>query len=570
MKYLDPVKNFCQVEVKEKYDNLATEIELVIGEGLKLPPLNVGQGINMTWCNLTDYANAIDDPNREIIRITAINGDILTIQRGQENTTAKNHNLFGKKYYLILTLTAKTIEDIDNNFEINFGGNYTKTEVDNLLLNKSDITHNHNSLYSVINHNHDSVYAGISHTHTISNITGLSDVLSNKSDVGHNHNDIYYTETEINNLLSNKADTTHNHDSLYYQKSEIDNSLSLKADLVAGKIPSSQLPAFVDDVLEFNTLNDFPATGETGKLYIAIDTGKTYRWSGSQYTVISDTITLGETSQTAFRGDYGIQAYNHISDTNNPHNVSKSQIGLANVDNTSDLNKPISTTTQTALDLKEDLSNKAIIITGNETSNTKYATIKAMYDWATELFATISALNTTNTNVSNNTSAISGLSSSKENTITAGTTSQYFRGDKTWQTLDKTAVGLSNVDNTSDATKNSATVNLTNKNIVRRVNSQTSTATLTPVYATYDDYQITALAVNLTIANPTGTPNNGEHFIIRLKDNGVARTITFGANYRAIGITLPTTTVVNKTMYIGCKYNSTDTKIDVIALSQEA
>lgn len=570
MKYLDPVKNFCQVEVKEKYDNLATEIELVIGEGLKLPPLNVGQGINMTWCNLTDYANAIDDPNREIIRITAINGDILTIQRGQENTTAKNHNLFGKKYYLILTLTAKTIEDIDNNFEINFGGNYTKTEVDNLLLNKSNTNHNHDSLYSVINHNHDSVYAGISHTHTISNITGLSDVLSNKSDVGHNHNDIYYTETEINNLLSNKADTTHNHNSLYYQKSEIDNSLSLKADLVAGKIPSSQLPAFVDDVLEFNTLNDFPATGETGKLYIAIDTGKTYRWSGSQYTVISDTITLGETSQTAFRGDYGIQAYNHISDTNNPHNVSKSQIGLANVDNTSDLNKPISTTTQTALDLKEDLSNKAIIITGNETSNTKYATIKAMYDWATELFATISALNTTNTNVSNNTSAISGLSSSKENTITAGTTSQYFRGDKTWQTLDNTAVGLSNVDNTSDATKNSATVNLTNKNIVRRVNSQTSTATLTPVYATYDDYRITALAVNLTIANPTGTPNNGEHFIIRLKDNGVARTITYGANYRAIGVTLPTTTTANKTIYLGCKYNNEDTKVDVIAVAQEA
>ena len=59
------------------------------------------------------------------------------------------------------------------------------------------------------------------------------------------------------------------------------------------------------------------------------------------------------------------------------------------------------------------------------------------------------------------TSGITG----KENTITAGTTAQYWRGDKTWQTLDKTAVGLGNVDNTSDVTKNSASATLTNKTI---------------------------------------------------------------------------------------------------------
>lgn len=82
----------------------------------------------------------------------------------------------------------------------------------------------------------------------------------------------------------------------------------------------------------------------------------------------------------------------HTGNTSNPHNTTKAQVGLGNVDNTSDANKPISTATQTALD-------------------------------------------------------------AKENTITAGTTAQYFRGDKTFQTLDKTAVGLGNVDNTSDANK---------------------------------------------------------------------------------------------------------------------
>ena len=83
---------------------------------------------------------------------------------------------------------------------------------------------------------------------------------------------------------------------------------------------------------------------------------------------------------------------NHVNNTGNPHATTKAQVGLGNVDNTSDLNKPISNATQSALD-------------------------------------------------------------SKEPTITAGTTSQYYRGDKTFQTLDKTAVGLGNVDNTSDLNK---------------------------------------------------------------------------------------------------------------------
>lgn len=51
----------------------------------------------------------------------------------------------------------------------------------------------------------------------------------------------------------------------------------------SGKVLSAQLPSYVDDVLEFANLAGFPGTGETGKLYIAIDTGKEYRWSGSIY-----------------------------------------------------------------------------------------------------------------------------------------------------------------------------------------------------------------------------------------------------------------------------------------------
>jgi hypothetical protein len=54
-----------------------------------------------------------------------------------------------------------------------------------------------------------------------------------------------------------------------------------------GLIPSSLLPSYVDEVLEFANLAGFPATGETGKIYVALDSNKTYRWSGSAYVEIS-------------------------------------------------------------------------------------------------------------------------------------------------------------------------------------------------------------------------------------------------------------------------------------------
>ena len=76
-----------------------------------------------------------------------------------------------------------------------------------------------------------------------------------------------------------------------------------------GKVPSSQLPSYVDDVVEYDSLSEFPATGEAGKIYVAKDTNKTYRWGGSDYVEISESLALGETSTTAYRGDRGKAAY---------------------------------------------------------------------------------------------------------------------------------------------------------------------------------------------------------------------------------------------------------------------
>ena len=71
------------------------------------------------------------------------------------------------------------------------------------------------------------------------------------------------------------------------------------------KIPNAYLPSYVDDVLEYASYSNFPTTGEAGKIYVAKDTNKTYRWSGTQYTEISSSISLGETTGTAYDGGKG-------------------------------------------------------------------------------------------------------------------------------------------------------------------------------------------------------------------------------------------------------------------------
>ncbi len=84
------------------------------------------------------------------------------------------------------------------------------------------------------------------------------------------------------------------------------------------------------------------------------------------------------------------------------------------------------------------------------------------------------------------------------------------------------------------------------------------------------DGVLTAMSANTTIAAPTGTPVQSQSLIFRFKDDGSARTLTWNAIFRAIGVTLPTTTTASKLLYVGCKYNSTDTKWDVVSVQEEA
>lgn len=143
-----------------------------------------------------------------------------------------------------------------------------------------------------------------------------------------------------------------------------------------------------------------------------------------------------------------------------------------------------------------------------------------------------------------------------------GTTVQAYDADLTsWAS--KTAP-------TGDAVGTTDTQTLTNKRVTNRIGTVADAGTITPTSDSSDQYNVTALAQAATIAAPSGTPTDGQRLTIRLKDNGTGRALTWNGAYRAIGVTLPTTTVASKVTYVGCVYNSQDTLWDVVAVTTQA
>lgn len=112
------------------------------------------------------------------------------------------------------------------------------------------------------------------------------------------------------------------------------------------------------------------------------------------------------------------------------------------------------------------------------------------------------------------------------------------------------------------------TVTLTNKRITKRIDPQTSASSYTPNIDNYDGTTFSALAANLTINAPTGTPTDGQEYWMRIKSDATPRTLSFttGAGaFRAGDAALPVITVASKTMYCGFKYHATDNRYDLVA-----
>ena len=236
------------------------------------------------------------------------------------------------------------------------------------------------------------------HTHTKSQIT----------DFAHTHDDRYYTESEMNSKLAGKANSSHKHAAA--------DITSVNASAITGIIPAANLPSFVDDVIEgylsggkfYKTKNSdgtyaTEIAAESGKIYVNLNDNKTYRWAGSGYAVISETLALGETSSTAYRGDRGKVAYDHSQKTGNPHGTTKADLGLGNVENKS------------SATIRGELT-KANVTTAlgytPPTTNTTYSTGSTTYSGTTKLY-TGTGTNTDGTMTQNAiTSALNGKASS--------------------------------------------------------------------------------------------------------------------------------------------------------------
>ncbi|MEH3129397.1 MAG: hypothetical protein PGN27_05470 [Mycolicibacterium neoaurum] len=182
-------------------------------------------------------------------------------------------------------------------------------------------------------------------------------------------------------------------------------------------IPATYLPSYVDDVLEFATLSAFPAVGETGKIYTALNAGtaadpsKIYRWSGSTYWEISpspgstDAVPEGAANlyftnaradariaAAAATGTGNIVRANAPTFTGTVSGITKAMVGLGNADNTKDVDKPVSTAQQTALDAKQRK-----VIDGT-TANGASATTKAVTSTITPAAGDIVSVTFTNGN----------------------------------------------------------------------------------------------------------------------------------------------------------------------------
>lgn len=309
--------------------------------------------ISALEANLSSYV-----PTSRTINGTALTSDI-TITKVESATTSTNVNGYtvAKSVPSDAVFTDTTYDDVTTSTR----GLMTaadKTKLDGIASGATKYSHptftaKTSGFYKIAVNNEGHV-TGTTNVEK-SDITGL---IGTPSLTGHTHDDRYYTETEVNTKLATKSNTGHTHTKSEitdlatwaradtkpsYNFSEIDGSVDVTRQL-SGKIPEANLPSYVDDVLEYNSKSNFPKSGETGKIYVDISTNLTYRWGGSAYVEISPSLALGETSGTAYRGDYGAIAYAHSQKrSGNPHGVTKSDIGLGNVENKSseDIRKDI-------------------------------------------------------------------------------------------------------------------------------------------------------------------------------------------------------------------------------------
>lgn len=266
-------------------------------------------------------------------------------------------------------------------------------------------------------------------------------------------------QSEINTQLGISDDSLHKELTNFKNTKGKANGLASLDD--SGKVPSTQLPSYVDDVLEFTQLDQLPKPGESGKIYVVTSTNLQYRWSGSDYVEISKSLALGETSSTAYPGDKGkatTDVVNSLSDTL----VNDVLVAQSNQNSVSLTIKSITKTTANKdkqLLLADGdpilLTDGTPILLGDSESARIARATEGLYSQANDKVITINPATTSTAGVmsSSDKSKLDSLKSQAEIDELVTKLDTHISNKSNPHSVTKVQVGLGNVDNTSDANK---------------------------------------------------------------------------------------------------------------------
>lgn len=263
-------------------------------------------------------------------------------------------------------------------------------------------------------------------------------------------------QSEINTQLGISDDSLHKELTNFKNTKGKANGLASLDD--SGKVPSTQLPSYVDDVLEFTQLDQLPKPGESGKIYVVTSTNLQYRWSGSDYVEISKSLALGETSSTAYPGDKGkatTDVVNSLSDNLvNDVLVSQSDKNSVSLTIKSITKNPVKKNKELLL-----VDGEPILLTDNTPILLANNVNDGLYDQADDKLITINQASSFTAGVmsASDKTKLDGLKAQAEIDTSISNVQNNLNAHINNRTnphrVTKEQIGLDQVDNTSDANK---------------------------------------------------------------------------------------------------------------------
>lgn len=263
-------------------------------------------------------------------------------------------------------------------------------------------------------------------------------------------------QSEINTQLGISDDSLHKELTNFKNTKGKANGLASLDD--SGKVPSTQLPSYVDDVLEFTQLDQLPKPGESGKIYVVTSTNLQYRWSGSDYVEISKSLALGETSSTAYPGDKGkatTDVVNSLSDNLvNDVLVSQSDKNSVSLTIKSITKNPVKKNKELLL-----VDGEPILLTDNTPILLADNVNDGLYDQADDKLITINQASSFTAGImsASDKTKLDGLKAQAEIDTSISNVQNNLNAHINNRTnphrVTKEQIGLDQVDNTSDANK---------------------------------------------------------------------------------------------------------------------